>query len=88
MAWLAQFAPQDDQRADDWWRRARWACVRQARLPLRRLLRRPGRIWLSTHRIDLWLPLAQADIRIRRAGFDIDPGYVPWLDCVIHFHYS
>jgi len=73
--------------ADDWWRRARFACVRQARLPLRRLLHRPGRVWLSPHRIDLMLPLASADIRIRRAGCDIDPGYVPWLDCVIHFHY-
>jgi hypothetical protein len=88
LAWLAQFAQLDDERADDWWRRARRACVRRSRLPLRRLLHRPGRVWLSPHRTDLWLPLASADIRIRRAGFDIDPGYVPWLDCVIHFHYS
>jgi hypothetical protein len=88
LAWLQQFADLDDPRADDWWRRARRACVRQARLPLRRLLHRPGRVWLSPHRIDLGLPLASADIRIRRAGFDIDPGYLPWLDCVIHFHYS
>ena len=75
------------RQADAWWRRARIACMRQARLPLRRLLHRPGRVWLSPHRIDLMLPLASADIRIRRAGYDIDPGYVPWLDCVIHFHY-
>jgi len=88
LAWLQQFADRDDQRADGWWRRARWACVRQARLPMRRLLHRPGRLWLSPQRIDLWLPLPSADIRIRRAGFDIDPGYLPWLDCVIHYHYS
>ena len=75
------------RRPTAWWRRARIACMRQARLPLRRLLHRPGRVWLSPHRIDLMLPLASADIRIRRAGYDIDPGYVPWLDCVIHFHY-
>jgi len=36
---------------------------------------------------ELRLPLAQADIRLRRAGFDIDPGYLPWLDTVVHFHY-
>jgi len=88
LAWRAQLGDFDDVRADDWWRRARWACVRQARLPLRRLLHRPGRVWLSPQRIDLWLPLARAHIRIRRAGFDIDPGYVPWLDCVIRFHYA
>ena len=91
-AWVEQVSEQAKSdtpafQVDAWWRRARFACMRQTRLPLRRLLHRPGRAWLSPHRIDLMLPLASADIRIRRAGCDIDPGYVPWLDCVIHFHY-
>lgn len=73
--------------AADCWHIARQICVREARLPLRRVLRRPGRIWLAPHRVDLMLPLHLADVRIRRAGFDIDPGFVPWLDSVIHFHY-
>lgn len=70
-----------------WWRRARIACMRQTRLPLRRVVQRAGQVWLSPHRVDVMLPLTGADIRIRRAGYDIDPGYVSWLDCVIHFHY-
>ncbi|WP_418320186.1 hypothetical protein [Piscinibacter sakaiensis] len=69
------------------WRHARVICVREARLPLRRVLHRPGRVWLAPHRVDLTLPLQHVDVRIRRAGFDIDPGFVPWLDSVIRFHY-
>ena len=76
---------QDDAAA--WWLLARRLSPRLARLPLRRVLHRPGRVWLAPHRVDLVLPLHSADVRIRRAGFDIDPGYVPWLDAVIHFHY-
>jgi hypothetical protein len=65
---------------------ARWL-RRHARLRLRTLARRPGRIsWTPTH-IDLYLPLRDADIRIRSAGLDLDPGWVPWLAKVIHYHY-
>ena len=31
--------------------------------------------------------LTRVDIRIRRAGLDIDPGWVPWLARVVLFHY-
>jgi len=79
-----ELSPSD---ADAWWRLVRLLSVRRARLPLRRVLHRPGRVWMATHRVDLVLPLQHADVRIRRAGFDIDPGYVPWLDTVIRFHY-
>ena len=94
LQWIEQVAALDDGsdadldiEAADWWRRARLSSLMQARLPLRRVLRRSGRVWLATHRIDVEMPLARADVRIRRAGFDIDPGFVPWLDCVLHFHY-
>ena len=94
LQWIEQVAALDDGsdadldiEAADWWRRARLSSLMQARLPLRRVLRRSGRLWLAPHRIDVEMPLARADVRIRRAGFDIDPGFVPWLDCVLHFHY-
>lgn len=74
--------------AETWWLKARHACVRDARLPLLRLLRRPGELLLSDHRIDIVMPLRTLDIRLRRAGFDIDPGYLPWLDVVLRFHYA
>jgi len=74
--------------AQAWWLKARLACVQQTRLPLLRLLRRPGELLLSDHRIDVVMPLRTLDIRLRRAGFDIDPGYLPWLDAALRFHYA
>lgn len=92
-AWIAQWSAWHDApvAAEDlsaWWRRMRLATLRDARLPLRRLIQRPGEIWSSPHRLDVVSPLRAADLRIRRAGFDLDPGYLPWLDTVIRFHYA
>lgn len=92
-AWVAQWsawhdAPVTAEELVAWWRRTRLATLRDARLPLRRLIQRPGEIWSSPQRLDVAFPLRAADLRIRRAGFDIDPGYLPWLDTVIRFHYA
>jgi hypothetical protein len=32
--------------------------------------------------------LSAADLRIRRAGLDIDPGWIPWFARVVTFHYQ
>jgi hypothetical protein len=67
----------------------RW-CRRVARLSLSEIVYRPGRVWLTRTDLDVTLPLDQVDIRIRRAGLDIDPGYVPWFGPwgrVVRFHY-
>jgi hypothetical protein len=37
--------------------------------------------------LDVSLPLEEADIRVRRAGLDLDPGWVPWFGRVVRFHY-
>jgi hypothetical protein len=52
------------------------------------LARRPGTItgrpgWLEVH-----LPLDAVDIAVRRAGLDIDPGWVPWLGTVVRYRYG
>lgn len=60
---------------------------RHARISLRHLIYRAGEISLTPTHIDAVFALDQADIRIRRAGLDIDPGWVPWLKRVVHFHY-
>lgn len=73
--------------ATHWQHTLRLQALQTTRLPLRRVLHRPGRLLIAPHRVDVLLPLAQADIRLRRAGFDIDPGYLPWLDTIVHFHY-
>lgn len=90
-AWIAALPvpdiPADPAAVAAWWRRARLAVLRDARLPLRRVLRRRGELWFAPHRLDIVFPLQAADVRLRRAGFDLDPGYLPWLDSVVRFHY-
>jgi hypothetical protein len=41
----------------------------------------PG--WLEIH-----LDLDQVDVAVRRAGLDLDPGWVPWLGTVVRFVYG
>ena len=74
--------------SDAWLRRARLAAVRDARLPLRRIARRRGGVLVSDTRIDVVFPAEAADVRIRRAGFDLDPGFLPWLGRSVRFHYA
>jgi hypothetical protein len=69
---------------------ARWWCWRVGRLTLREIVNRPGRVWLTRADLDVTLPLDQVEIRIRRAGLDIDPGFVSWFGPwgrVVRFHY-
>jgi hypothetical protein len=39
-----------------------------------------------TH-VDVLFPAAAADVRIRAAALDTNPGWVPWLGRVVQFHY-
>jgi hypothetical protein len=38
--------------------------------------------------IDVLLDLDQVDVDIRRAGLDLDPGYLPWFGCVVRYRYG
>jgi len=64
----------------------RW-CRRQVRMPMSEIVGRPGRIFTSATNIEITMPMATVDLSIRRAGLDLDPGYVPWFGRVLHFHY-
>ncbi|MDJ0574111.1 MAG: hypothetical protein QNJ65_02945 [Xenococcaceae cyanobacterium MO_234.B1] len=64
----------------------RW-CRRYGRLGLHDLVCRPGRISVTRTHVDLFFDHRQADIRIRRAGLDRDPGWLPWFGRVVLFHY-
>jgi hypothetical protein len=64
----------------------RW-CWSHARLGLAEIVNRPGRILLTRADLDVTLPLSSVDLRIRRAGLDLDPGWVPWFGRVVRFHY-
>jgi hypothetical protein len=52
------------------------------------LMGRPGAFTLTRTHLDIFFHHDQADIRIRRAGLDLDPGWVPWLGRVVLFHYG
>jgi hypothetical protein len=53
---------------------------------LARLILRPARLTLTPWSADLtW---SVADIALRRAGWDIDPGWLPWIGRVIRFHFD
>ena len=52
------------------------------------LVMRSAAIGLSATHADVFFRLSDADLRVRRAGLDFDPGWVPWLGRVISFHYT
>ena len=43
---------------------------------------------LSATHADLHFGLADSDLRVRRLGLDIDPGWLPWFGRVVGFHYG
>ncbi len=71
-----------------------WYCAlraytyRQTHLSLRTLICRPARLSLTPTHLDLTFTLEQIDIRIRRAGLDLNPGWLPWFGKVVQFHYE
>ena len=80
--------PQPPSNLGRWLTAANRQALRLTGLNLRQIVLRPAPVsWSVTH-TDVFFRPGDADIRIRRAGLDVDPGWVPWLNCVIHFHYN
>lgn len=71
-----------------WLRTIRRWLQRTSRLTLRGLSARRGSIACSRTHMDMWLPIQAIDLRIRRNGLDINPGWVSWLGRVVTFHYG
>jgi hypothetical protein len=59
-----------------------------AQIDLRRMVNRPGHVATTRTHLDVTFDPKQLDIGIRRAGLDIDPGWVPWLGRVVYIHYQ
>jgi hypothetical protein len=73
------------------WLRAadrRWQPQRHERLTLRRLVRRHGHVLATATHVDFSFALADADVRVRRIGLDLDPGWVPWLGRSVRIHFG
>jgi hypothetical protein len=71
-----------------WLTSCRRSLRRHARIGLASLVLRPARLAITPTHVDVFFRLNAADVRIRRAGFDIDPGWVPWFARVVAFHYE
>lgn len=61
---------------------------RHAGLGLRTLVCRPGRVALTRSHLDVRFAARLMDIRLRRSGLDLDPGWTPWLGRVVCLHYD
>lgn len=62
--------------------------MRVARMSLCRAVARRGQLQATRTHIDVTMALGELDLKVRRAGLDIDPGWVPWLGRVVRFHYG
>lgn len=60
---------------------------RMARIGLASLVCRPARMQWSTTHLNTRFAWGDADLRVRRAALDIDPGWLDWLGRVVTFHY-
>lgn len=86
---LDQADPEDiDERTLRIWalKVRRW-CMRNGKISVREIVRRPGMVTLTRTDLDVFLSLGAVDIRIRRIGLDLDPGWLPWFGRVVRFHY-
>jgi hypothetical protein len=86
---LAEYGPVEvDRRAlRTWLRKVRRWCWRNGRISLAEIVQRTGVVTLTRTDLDVSLSLDSADIRIRRIGLDIDPGWLSWFGRVVRFHY-
>lgn len=71
-----------------WIAAMRFWCRRYVGMKLTEIIDRPGAFTLTRTHLDIYFHHDQADIRIRRSGLDLDPGWVPWLGRVVLFHYG
>ena len=61
---------------------------RRVHVGLASLVVRRARIAITPTHVDVFFRLNAADVRVRRAGLDVDPGWVPWFGRVVTFHYE
>ena len=70
-----------------WLSASRRLLRQQVRTGLSSLVLRRARLALTPTHADVFFGAGAGDLRVRRAGLDIDPGWVAWLRRVVSFHY-
>jgi hypothetical protein len=61
---------------------------RRARLGIATAVTRPARLSLTPTHADVFFDLNDVSLPVRRAGLDLDPGWVAWFGRVVGFHYE
>jgi hypothetical protein len=61
---------------------------RRAHLGIATAVMRPARLWLTPTHADMFFDLNGVSLAVRRAGLDLDPGWVAWFGRVVGFHYE
>lgn len=77
-----------DAQARVWLDAARRWLRREAGVGLASLVQRRGRVAATPTHVDVHFALAAADLRVRRAGLDADPGWHAGLRRAVAFHYG
>lgn len=83
-----EVAGEADREAARWLGRCRRHLRRHVGIGLYSLVCRPARVAITATHVDVCQAIDAVDLRLRRAGLDIDPGWVPWLGRVLRFHYG
>ncbi len=52
------------------------------------LLRLDALVWADRSHLEVHCRMADVRLAVRRAGLDVDPGWLPWLGRVVRFHYD
>jgi len=52
-----------------------------------RVLRIPALVVYRRPELDVHFALSDLEIGVRRAGLDVDPGWIDWLGAIVRFHY-
>jgi len=82
------FAALPELVALSWLSAARRWLRRHAGIGVADVVLRPGALSTTPTHADVFFDHSQAELRLRRAGLDLDPGWLPWFGRVISFHYE
>lgn len=61
--------------------------AREYELSLEAVVQRAAALTCTRTHVDVIFDMNSSDVRIRKAGLDIDPGFVRWFGRVVRFHY-
>jgi hypothetical protein len=82
-----QPSPTSDRLARAWIVALRRRIWRAARMTLAEVAERRGIFFVTRTHLEVVLPQNSLDLRVRKTGLDIDPGWLPWLGRIVSFRY-